>query len=158
MSTTVRPTVRGCLTAGLVGAALLVPAGTSQATDQTLRDTIKTYDPTIATDEGNLLSAEGKFAKDHDPAALHAAIQQEITDLGALRLKLGADTASTKKGREGRVLVMRGLNSIITAYRRLDRAVGDTNKAKAKQDALKAQSAAKKGRAQLAKGAKLLGI
>jgi hypothetical protein len=141
---------------GAVVAALAAPA-VAQASDESLRAVIARAEPRLTKDEGRILEATGRYLRTRDAAPLRRAVSREIGHLEALQAAVRREDASTAHGTRGKRLVVSGLRSIISGYRRLGAVLTNQDPAAAKAEAAKATRAARRGRAALQRGIRLLG-
>jgi hypothetical protein len=144
---------------GAVLAGMLVgPISGAAASDASIKAVIKSYNSKVLVAEGHLVTAIGEYKKSGDPTAVQAAFKQSIAVIGSLRSKIASQTASSKRVKLGQAKFDKGLESVIVAYKRLSKAIGEkkVSPAAAKAEAKKAVSAIKSARIELKEGAKLL--
>jgi hypothetical protein len=139
-------------------APLVGPVGSVHASAASLRAVIKSSDPTITFDEGRVLTSFGTFESTGNPAPVRLAIAAEIKDLNALKFAIAAQRASSPRTKKGKSEFIAGIRSIVSAYRKLSKAFGETTvkPQAAKTEAQKAAVIVKKGRRQLKAAIKLL--
>ena len=140
----------GALTAGF--------AASASASDASIKAVIKSFNSKILVAEGHVVSAIGEYKKTGNPTAVRSAISKSITVLDSLKAKVSAQSASSGRVKAGKAKLVKGLASVVSAYKKLSIAFGEkkVSPAAAKAEAVKAVSAVKKGRTELREAVKLL--
>jgi hypothetical protein len=135
------------------------PMAGAGASDASIKAAIKSYNGVITSDEGRVLTAIGTAESTGNAAPLQLALVAEERDLHALRSKVAAQSASSPRGRAGKAKFLAGIGSIVKAYRKLGKGVGElkANPAAGRADIKRALTIVKRGRAQLNAAVKLLG-
>jgi hypothetical protein len=133
-------------------------ASTASASDASIKQTIKTYNPKILVAEGHVLSAIGEYKQTRQPAGVETALSKSIGVLSALKSKIAAQSAVAPNVKKGKLKLIKGLQAVIKAYQHLKTAfaVKAVNAAAAKEQAEKAEVAVRKGRKELREGVQLL--
>ena len=129
------------------------------ASDASIKAVIQSYNGVITSDEGRVLTAIGTAESSGNAAPVHVALVAEERDLHVLRSKVAAQSASSPRGRAGKAKFLAGIGSIVRAYRKLDKGVGElkVNPAAGRADVKRALAIVRKGRAQLKASVRLLG-
>lgn len=151
--------MRGAALVVLVAGSLLTP-GAASASNGSIIAKLRAADPTITRDERNIANAATKFKSTHKPGPVRAAISREVRDLKRVTRKVAAQSASNAKGRQAKVLIIRGLTAIRKAYQVLGGvfANGAKNPKAVPGEISRAQGLVKKGRIQFFAGQRLLGL
>ena len=148
---------RFSLLSGVALCALLAgPIAGAQASDNTIRCTLNTYDPKIVKDETAVRNGLNHYP--HGSKPLTKALAHEVGDLHALKSKLAHESASSSAGAKGKTDIVKGLGLIAKAYSTLRTDVlavhgGPVPKAQVTA----AVNTDKKGRTKLLAGLHLLG-
>jgi hypothetical protein len=142
----------------VLGAALLGPATGAMASDASIRAVLKSYSSRILISEGHVVTAIGEFKKSGNPNGVQAALKRATGVLSSLKSKIAAQSASSRRVKEGKAKLENGLGAVIGAYRHLKTAFGEKQSSPqtAKAEAKKALRAIKQGASELREGAKLL--
>jgi hypothetical protein len=147
--------------AGLAAAACLVlgaAATSASASDASIKQVIKGYNPRILVAEGHVVSAIGEYEKTGEPRRVQTALSATIKVLRSLREKIAAQSAGKANVKAGKAKLIKGLTSVILAYQHLSTAFGlkKSSPTAAKEQAKKARLAIRAGRKQLREGLRLL--
>jgi hypothetical protein len=150
---------RVALCAVVLAGVLAGPVSGAAASDASIKAVIKSYNSKVLVAEGHLVTAIGEYKSSGNPSGVQAAFKQSIVVLGALKSKIASQTASSKRVKLGQAKFDKGLQSVIVAYQRLSKAIGEkkVSPTAAKAEAKKAVIAIKSARVELEEGAKLLG-
>jgi hypothetical protein len=151
-------TRRAAVASLIAGGIATGPVAVAQASDSSLRATVKRDVPRITASQARILTGLSKFEKTHSATALIKAIRAQDRNLTSLRHRLTAESASSTAGRRGKTDIIRGLTLIVGSNKTLAK---DIAKAASHQTVPKAQVAAasaadKRGNRELVAGAKLL--
>jgi hypothetical protein len=147
----------------VVGSALacvaaIGPVTAAQASDATIRSTIKTAVPKIEKSQAKLIDGLSTYQKTHNPTALIKAVKGQSKTLKALEAKLSGQSASSTNGTKGKADIVKGLRLIIgsnsTLAKELQQSAHHAPVSKAKVKA--ATAADTKGNRDLTAGSKLL--
>jgi hypothetical protein len=140
----------------MVGAA--GSASTASASDASIKRAIKKYEPKILVVEGHVLSAIGQYRKTGQPAGVEAALSKSIAVFRSLKAKITAQSAVAPKVKKGKLKLIQGLQTVISAYQHLKIAfaVKARNATAAKEQAEMALAAVRKGQEELREGLQLL--
>jgi hypothetical protein len=103
--------VRVVVCAAVMCGVLLVPITGASASDASIKHLTKTYNPKILVAEGHLVTAIGEYKTSGNPAPV-------ITDLDALKTNIAAQTAVSKRVKEGKTKLINGLHAVIIASER----------------------------------------
>jgi hypothetical protein len=138
------------LTAGFTASA--------SASDASIKAVLKSFNSKILVAEGHVVSAIGEYKKTGNPTAVRGAIGKSIIVLDSLKNKVSVQSASSGRVKAGKAKLVKGLTSVVSAYKKLSIAFGEkkVSPAAAKAEAVKAVSAVKKGRTELREAVKLL--
>jgi hypothetical protein len=152
-------TGRAALCAAVLVGVLAGPVSGASASDASIKAVIESYNSKILVSEGRVVSAIGKFKRSGNPKDVQAALQKATAVLGSLKSRIAAQSASGRRVKLGKTKLEQGLQKVIVAYRRLERAFGEkqVSPAAAKAEAKKAVLAVNAGRVDLREGVKLLG-
>ncbi|HLH13342.1 MAG TPA: hypothetical protein VKV16_01020 [Solirubrobacteraceae bacterium] len=139
-------------------AVLLGSVASASASDSSIRNLIKAYNPKILVAEGHVVSAIGEYKKTRNPAPVVKALDNSISVFRSLKSKISQQSAKSSRVQEGKRKLMKGLQSVIGAYEKLKVAFGERagSPQAAKETAMKAEAAVKRGRKQLSEGIQLL--
>ncbi len=149
---------RAALCIVVLGGVLLGPVSGAAARDAIFKAVIQSEDQKILVAEGHVVTALGEYKKSGNPRGTQAALQKSIDVLSSLRSKIASQSASSKRVKLGKAKFEQGLQSVVRAYRHLEKALGEkkVSPRAAKAEARKAVSAVKAGAKELREGAKLL--
>lgn len=156
-----RRLTRASLVSSLVAcAAVGGPVAAAQASDHSLRTTVKRAVPAIGRSQSKILSGLATLDRTHKVSPLIRAINTQDRTLMALERKLTAEAPSSARGAKGKSDIITGLKLIVGSNEMMAK---DLKKASKKQAVSRAQlraatRAAKKGNADLNAGAKLLKV
>lgn len=100
-----------CLLAG--GLTAIGPVTVAQASDASIRATVRSDVPRITASQARIESGLARFQRRHSPAALISAVRAQNRNLGALRRRLAGQAPSSARGRRGKSDIVRGLALII---------------------------------------------
>ena len=142
-------------------AALLVMTAPAFATDQQVRDGIKSGEQAMKPDLQAWASAAQAFSQNGDPSSLRPSTQKLIVDLTNDRKLLTAIKPSSAKVRHGKALYLKALKSFGTGLKALDKALAKLqsgNKASVKAQLKKFLKEIKRSNAAADKAAKLIGV
>jgi hypothetical protein len=138
--------------------AVAGPVAAADASDATLRSTIKTAVPKIEKSQAKLIDGLTAYQKTHNPTALIKAIKGQSRTLSALETKLSQESASSANGTKGKTDIVKGLGLIIgsntTLAKELQQSAHHAPVSKAKLKA--ATKADTRGNRDLNAGSKLL--
>lgn len=139
-------------------AAMLVVVASAPASAGSIKSLVSSYNGKIITSEGKLLTAIGEYKSTHDAAPVLTALDNAIGVLRSLKSKIAKQSATAARVKKGKADLERGLQAVIVAYEHLKSAFSEkaASPSAAKEDAEKADTAVKKGRADLTEGLKLL--
>jgi hypothetical protein len=153
------PTAKLALGAAVLAAALAGPVSGATASDASIKAAIKSYNSKLLIADGHLETALGEYKKSGNPSDVQAAFTKSIAVLSALESKIASQKASSPRVKLGQTKFDKGLQSIIAAYRRLSKAIGEkrVSPAAAKAEAKKAAVEIDKAGVLLKEGTKLLG-
>jgi hypothetical protein len=149
---------RAAVSAAAVGCGVLGSATGAQASDASIRATVKSAVPKIVHSQARILDGLATYEKTHSPTALIKSIKAQNRDLSALETKVAGQTASTPNGTKGKADIVTGLRLIIGSNRTLTKELQRSSAHKPVSNA-KMKAAAKadvKGNADLNAGGKLL--
>jgi hypothetical protein len=150
---------RAALCAAVLAGVLAGSVSGASASDASIKAVIKSYNSKLLIADGHLETALGEYKKSGDPSDVQAAFEKSIAVLGALESKIAAQKASSPRVKLGQAKFDKGLKSIVVAYKRLSKAIGEkkVSPTAAKVEAKRAVSAIDKARVLLKEGARLLG-
>jgi hypothetical protein len=153
------PRGRLALGAAVLAALLAGPVSGASASDASIKAAIKSYNSKLLIADGHLETALGKYKKSGDPGEVQAAFKKSIAVLSALESKIASQKVSSPRVKLGQAKFDKGLTSIVAAYRRLSKAIGEkqVSPTAAKAQAKKAVGEIDKADVLLKEGAKLLG-
>jgi hypothetical protein len=142
---------------GLCG-ALAGPLVGASASDTSIKKVIESYNSRILVAEGHVVSAIGAYKKTGDPKGVRSAIGKSIEVLNSLKVKVANQSARGERIQRGKSKLLKGLSTVVGAYRRLSNAFGEkkVSPAAAKAEAARAVTAVDKGRKELREAVKLL--
>jgi hypothetical protein len=155
----VSPSGRGIslLSALLACGAIIGPVATAQASDATIRATLKSAHPTMQKDQVKVQDGIAIYEKRHSSTALIKALNRQATDLHALQGKLSGQSASSTKGAKGKADIVKGLGLVAKSDTGLAKALRAAHgKPVPRSQLTTAVATAKKGNRDLAAGMKLL--
>jgi hypothetical protein len=142
----------------LVGAVGFGAAAVAQASNATIKATLKSANPTVLKDQAKVLDGIATYDKNHSSSALIKALKRQVSDLNSIQAKISGETASAGKGTHGKAEIVKGLALISDSDKDL---VKDLQTAHGKQIPKSKLNTAvvvdKKGNTELVDGAKLLG-
>jgi hypothetical protein len=143
----------------VVSAMTMGPIASAPASNASITAVIESYSSRILVDEGEVVSAIGVFKQTHQVAGVQTAISRSVKLLSSLKSKLVRQSASSRRVKLGKAKFVKGLGGVVKAYNHLALAYSENagNPQAAEAEATKAIAEVKKARAQLKKGAKLLG-
>jgi hypothetical protein len=149
---------RAALCAAVLAGVLAGPVSGASASDASIKAVIKSYNSKILVSEGHVVSAIGEFKSSGNPKGVQAALRKATVVLGSLKSKIAAQSASGRRVKLGKTKLEQGLQKVILAYERLEKAFGEkqVSPAAAKAEAKKAVAAVNAGRADLREAVKLL--
>lgn len=151
---------RAAALALIAGGIAAGPVACAQASNTTLRRTVRRDLPRITSSQARILEGTAKFQRTHSARALLTAIRAQDRNLRTLRRHVTAERASNPTGVRARADIIRGLTLIIgsnsTLSTDLVRAVN--HRAVSKRQLAAAVLAARRGNRDLALGAKLLKV
>jgi hypothetical protein len=141
-------------------AVVLGPVAGAQATDATLRATIKNDVPKITRSQAKILDGLATLQKSGSAKAIVKAINAQDRNLTALKNRVAGQSSSTSAGSKGKSDVTKGLALIVKSNTTL---AGDLSKASSGKPVSKTQVKAataevKKGNVEINAGAKLLKV
>lgn len=156
MYRTCRRAAASSLLAG--GVALVGPIAVAQATDATLRATVKSDIPRITRSQAKILNGEASLQQSNSPKALIKAISAQDRNLKALRAELSREAPSSATGAKAKRDMVAGLKLIVGSNTTLSKdLVKNAKGEKVSKAQLKAAVARDiKGSRDLNTGAKLL--
>jgi hypothetical protein len=133
-------------------------AASASASDASIKAVLKSFNSKILVAEGHVVSAIGGYKKTGNPTAVRGAIGKSIVVLDSLKAKVSAQSAAGGRVKAGKAKLVKGLTSVVSAYKKLSIAFGEkkVSPTAAKAEAVKAVDAVKKGRAELREAVKLL--
>lgn len=145
------PLLAGCC-------AAFGPAGAAQASDATLKATVKSDVPKLLRSQAKIIDGLAALAKTSSVKPLVKAIRAQDRDLTSLRRRLAAESASSTTGTRAKADITKGLALIVTANSTLskDLAKASSGKAVSKAQVKAAAAAVKRGNVDVATGVKLL--
>lgn len=137
---------------------LIVPVTGASASDASIKHVIKTFTPQILVAEGHLVTAIGEYKTSGNPAPVITDLDSSIGVLHSLKTRIAAQVAVSKRVKEGKAKLLKGLHAVIIAYDQLKVAFGEKagSPTAAKENAEKADEAVKVGRKDLAEAVLLL--
>jgi hypothetical protein len=144
--------------AAVVCGMLTLSVSGASASDASIKHLIKTFNPKILVAEGHLVTAIGEYKTSDNPAPVITDLDSSIGVLHSLKTKIAAQTAVSKRVKEGKAKLVKGLHAVIIAYDQLKVAIGEkaASPTAAKENAEKATLAVKAGRKDLAEAVLLL--
>ncbi len=136
------------------------PVSAAQASDAGIAATFVAANPHIASDEAAVAKAVKAYNHNHQARPVVRALGHEVGDLRRLARAIGHQRASTGRGRRAKAEIIKGLSLIAGGYSAL---ASDVEKAHAgdpvPSSAVPAAKArARRGRAKLVAGLRLLGL
>jgi len=139
-------------------AAMLPAVASAPASAGSIKSLVRSYDGKIITSEGKLLTAIGDYKSTQNAAPVVTALDNAIRVLRSLKSKISKQSATAARVRRGKADLEKGLQAVIGAYEHLKSAFSEkaASPPEAREDAEKADTAVKKGRADLTQGLKLL--
>lgn len=151
-------TRRAAVASLIAGGIATAPVAVAQASDSSLRTTVKNDVPRITASQAKILTGLSKFEKTHSATALIKAIKAQDRNLTALKHRLSGESASSTAGGHGKADIVRGLTLIVGSNTTLakDVAKAASHKSVSKAQVAAASAADKKGNRDLVAGAKLL--
>ena len=104
------------------------------------------------------MTALGEYKSTQNAAPVLTALDNAIGVLRSLKSKIAKQSATAARVKKGKADLEKGLQAVIVAYEHLKSAFSEkaASPSAAKEDAEKADTAVKKGRADLTEGLKLL--
>jgi len=137
---------------------LTLPVTGASANDASIKTVLKSYLPKVLESEGNVVTALGEYKRTGNPAGFQAAMSNAITVLQALKSKIAAQSATSRRVTRAKSKLEKGLQGVIAAYTALKTAVGEktASPTAAKAEAKKALRSLKRGQKQLSQGVRLL--
>ncbi len=142
----------------LTCAAVAGPVAAAQASDATIRSTLKTAVPKIEKSQAKLINGLAAYQRTHNPTVLIKAINAQSKTLRALETKVSGQPASSAAGTKGKSDIVKGLRLIVgsntTLAKELQLSAHHAPVSKAKLKA--ATTADEKGNRDLNAGTKLL--
>jgi hypothetical protein len=150
---------RICSVASAVACVTAIgPVAAAQASDATIRSTVKSAVPKIEKSQAKLIDGLSTYQKTHNPTALIKAIKGQSKTLTALETKLSSQPASSANGTKGKSDIVKGLRLIIgsntSLAKELQQSAHHAPVSKAKVNA--ATAADTRGNRDLNAGSKLL--
>lgn len=138
--------------------ASLVAVANAPGSAGSIKSLIAGYNGKLIASEGKLLTAIGGYKSTQDPAPVLTALDNAIGVLRSLKSKIAKQAATAARVKKGKADLEKGLQAVIVAYEHLKSAFSEKagSPSAAKEDAQKADTAVKKGRAELTAGLKLL--
>ncbi len=136
----------------------MIPVAGASASDASIKSLIKSYNSKLLVAEGHLVSAIGEYKTSRNPAPVITDLDHSISVLRSLKTKVSAQTAASTRVKRGKAKLVNGLQAVIVAYGHLKVAIGEKagSPAAAKENAVKADAAVKRGRKDLDEGLLLL--
>jgi hypothetical protein len=133
-------------------------AASASASDASIKTVLKSFNSKVLVAEGHVVTAIGEYKKSGNPTAVRSAIAKSIVVLDSLKAKVASQSASSGRVKAGKAKLVKGLASVVSAYKKLSIAFGEkkVSPAAAKAEAVKAVTAVKKGRTELREAVKLL--
>jgi hypothetical protein len=148
----------GSVASAVACAAAIGPVAAAQASDASIRSTIKTAVPKLEKAQAKVINALAAYQRTHSPTALIKAIGTQNKALGSLETKLSGESSSSARGAQGKTDIVTGLRLIIgsnhTLAKELQKSAEHAPVSKAKVKA--ATAADVKGNRDLNAGSKLL--
>ena len=141
--------------------AFLVMSAPALATDQQIRDGIKSGEQAMKPDLDAWASAVQSFGQSGDPSSVRPATQKLIADVSNERKLLVAVKPSTAKVRHGKALYLKALKSFGGGLKAFDKALArlqSGKKAGVNAQLKKFLKEIKKSNVAAAKAAKLIGV
>ena len=137
---------------------LTLPVTGASANDASIKTVLRTYLPKILESEGKVVTTLGEYKQSGNPSGFQAAMTNAISVLQALKSKIAAQSATSRRVQRAKSKLEKGLQAVITAYGALKTAVGEKKASPeaAKAEAKKALISVKKGQKQLRQGVSLL--
>lgn len=104
--------------AAVMCGVLLVPITGASASDASIKHLTKTYNPKILVAEGHLVTAIGEYKTSGNPAPVITDLDASIGVLHSLKTNIAAQTAVSKRVKEGKTKLINGLHAVIIASER----------------------------------------
>ena len=138
--------------------AAIGPVAAAQASDATIRSTVKSAVPKIEKSQAKIIDGLSTYQQTHNPTALIKAIRGQSKTLKALETKLSSQPASSANGSKGKADIVKGLRLIIGSNNTLAKELAQSaHHAPVSKAKVKAATAADtKGNRDLNAGSKLL--
>jgi len=138
--------------------ATLGPVAAAQASNASLRTTVKSDVPRILHSQARILDGLAVLAKTKSVKPLLHAIRAQDRNLSALKVKLSGQSASSATGMKGKHDIIRGLTLVTHANSTLvrDLAKAASGRAVSKAQVKAASTATKRGNVDINLGGKLL--
>lgn len=141
-------------------AVALGPVAAAQASDATLRATIKNDVPKITRSQAKILDGLATLEKSGSAKAIVKAIKAQDRDLNTLKHRIAVEGASSSAGSRGKRDITKGLALIVKSNTTLGKDISraSSGKSVSKAQVKAATAAVKKGNVDIDAGAKLLKV
>lgn len=136
------------------------PVAAAQASNASLRATVKRDVPRITESQARILTGMSKLQRTHSPRALIRAIRAQDRNLTALKRRLAPQSASTPVGGRAKYDILKGLTLIVASNDTIARDLAKlaSHRAVSKRQLVVATLVARKGNRDLVAGARLLKV